>query len=499
MKITPAFTFDKVAHNKENELHMVVSLKAPSIDWQKGRAPICIVPVIDCSGSMRGPRIDYARKSVLKLIDHLRPGDFMGLVGFSDTAFAISPIVEITQTKKDHLKSEVGKLRPMASTNFADGMLMAFDMTEKADLPDGTAVRVIMFTDGHANIGIATSAHDIAGLAERSRKRCTVSAFGYGAGANQELLSELSNRSNGNYAFVGSPEDALSAFGKELGGLISSYANDIVVEISSHNGHRVTKVLTDADVSEEKNSVKIKLADILAEETRNVVVAVKLSEQKQALPRDVNVFDVKVSYSIVDAAGKKQEKTEEIKAKIRFTKPGEEQTAPTKAWEQIVALAELADAQVRAEEHAQRGDYKSAEYVMNSVATNFGTRGLNAYQIAAATYSGSVCDAASYSRSGGYRSSVTRAANRGSAMGLSSMDSLSKEVIGSLNLADSSAAQDAMVTSFTADEASSASDNGVVVTSGDTIVPVPSGMTIGGATVTKTNDSAVSKSKSKRW
>jgi len=43
MKIEAKFTYDKVNHAEENEIHAVVTLKAPKIDWEKERAPICII------------------------------------------------------------------------------------------------------------------------------------------------------------------------------------------------------------------------------------------------------------------------------------------------------------------------------------------------------------------------------------------------------------------------------------------------------------------------
>jgi hypothetical protein len=54
---------------------------------------------------------------------------------------------------------------------------------------------------------------------EANRGEATVSAFGYGDDADQDLLRELSELGKGNYAHVQSPEEALTAFAHELGGL----------------------------------------------------------------------------------------------------------------------------------------------------------------------------------------------------------------------------------------------------------------------------------------
>ncbi|MDX5194356.1 hypothetical protein IGO00_24620, partial [Salmonella enterica subsp. enterica serovar Weltevreden] len=92
-------------------------------------------------------------------------------------------------------------------------------------------------------------------------------------------LSELAKRGGGNYAFIKNPDEALSAFGKELGGLLSTYAQDIVLDLAPHNGHKIEEVLSDVSVEEKDQKVVIKLGDLLSEEERHVVIAMKLSEQ----------------------------------------------------------------------------------------------------------------------------------------------------------------------------------------------------------------------------
>jgi len=516
MQTKAQFTFEKVAHNKENDLHMVVSLTAPKISWQKRRPPICVIPVIDCSQSMSShSKMEYTKQSVLKLIDHLQPGDFIGLVGFSTAAFVITPPIEITQSKKDELKTKVGELQPMAWTNFSDGMLTGLQLGNKTDLPNGTQVRIIMFTDGAANKGVATTKDEIAALAKKTMQECSISAFGYGADAQQDLLLEVSKAGKGNYAYIKNPEDALSAFGKELGGLLSTYATNVVIELAPHNGHRIADVISDVDVEEDDNKVKIKLGEVLAEESRSLVFAVKLSEQKQALPRDVNIFDIKMSYDIVDEDGKKISKTEELKAKIRFVKEGEEQDKATKAVDEIVAVAQLAKKQIEAEKLADKGDYKAAEVVLRAQATDFDSRGLINYAAVANNVSGSVGSQALYASSAGYRSSMLRSTSRGSGYGVSQMDSKAVVELESLNLALNNSTQSTFSASF-------AGDSGVTVNSeipggGGTVWPadassdnpVPNGVTVAGSIIVPRADVAeqkkakrplkVSKSRSKRW
>ena len=110
MKIETRFNYESVDHDKQNEVHAVVSLKAPKLDWEKKRQPICVIPVIDASTSMGGEKIEFAKQSVLKLIDQLQPGDYAGLAAFGSDVFSIAEPREMTQVQKDELKAKVGAI-----------------------------------------------------------------------------------------------------------------------------------------------------------------------------------------------------------------------------------------------------------------------------------------------------------------------------------------------------------------------------------------------------
>lgn len=411
-------TFDEVRFDQENSLHLVVSLTAPKIDWQQKRVPICIVPVVDVSGSMQGDKLHFAKQSLLKLIDHLQPGDFFGVVVFSTGVQTLSAPAEITQTRKDELRRQVEALTALDMTNFSGGMLQGIELVNKLELPDGMPTRVIMFTDGLANRGVATEPADIVALAKKSRGKATISAFGYGSDANQEMLADLAKSCGGNYAFVKNPEDALTAFAKELGGLLSTYAQDIRVKVAASNGHKIEEVVSDVDSSGDNKEVLVKLPDILSEEVRHLVFAMTTSKQTKALPRATNLAEVTIEYELLDDTGKRSHKTVEMKAKISFVKEGDEQKEPNKEVDKIVGLAQLVKAQVEAEEHAQRGDYKGAVQTMDFMQVDFERRGLSEVKTMGGILRDHMANEQEYAaHKGGYMTSARHAMSRGMAAG----------------------------------------------------------------------------------
>lgn len=418
MKVEAHLTLDKIRHDQDTDAHLVLTVTAPPIEAQTKRPSLCIIPVIDVSPSMfehRGEKIAYAKRSVEKLIEHLGPGDYCGLVQFSSSAEVLQKPVKITADSKATLKRKVTELSCGNATNIADALLVGLDLGNKADLPGSVIVRVILFTDGQANRGPATKQGDLVRLLEANLGSCTASAFGYGSDADQNLLGELAKKGSGNYAFVQNPDDALTAFGKELGGLLSTFATNMLINVSACANHEITAVISDVDSEEEKigQGVRIKIPDILAEEVRRIVLGVKLKAQKAGGPRAVNVFEVKAGWDILDVNSKKERKGIEVKAKVQFVSKDDAQKTPNAELDKVVSLAEVIHAQLEAEDFAKKGDYKGAQKRMKLAANHATSRGHGQAAYLADQVGARVGSAHDYGSNGGYLRSVSGGVNRG--------------------------------------------------------------------------------------
>lgn len=422
MDIDARLTHERVRFDQSTDTHLVVTLKAPALDGQVKRPRICVVPVIDVSGSMQeNNKLDYAKKSVLKLIDHLKDDDYAGVVVFDECARVIGKPGKLTGDHRERLRKAVSELQVGGYTNFADGMLTALKLVNQMDLADGVVNRIIMFTDGQANRGPATSGPEIVKLLEANMGAATASAFGYGADASQDVLADFSRAGKGNYAFVKDPDAALTAFGKELGGLLSSYGTDIILEVEPQAGHKITSVVSDIEAEEDVvGHVTIRIPEILAEEQRHVVLAVKLAQQKTGGPRAVNAFTIRAHYDVIDRDHHKDRKNVEGKGKAQFVKEGEEQSEPNKELDAIVSLAQVVRAQIEAEDKAKSGKYVDAQHIMAAVAANAASRGHDHTSRLAMNVGDRLGGEAVYAASGGYLRGVSTGGTRG--MGVSSYD-----------------------------------------------------------------------------
>ncbi len=411
MKTTVQLTHEKVRFDEAKDVHLVVSLAAPHLDAAAPRPPVCVIPVLDVSGSMSGEKLHHAKQSVMKLVDHLAPGDFCGVVVFSTRVETLAPPAEMTQARKDELKGLVGRLQPQHDTNLGGGMLAGLDHARVAKLPEGMLTRVILFTDGLANEGPAKSLAELLALLEENLGAATLSAFGYGGDADQDVLRELSTRGKGNYAFVQSPEEALTAFARELGGLLSTYAQRLEITVTPRPGFVLTDVVSDVDATEERGTVKIRIPDLLAGEVRNVVLAGKLAARAAPSVQPEVVADVAVSHETY-ASGRPVRGGEAREARVVFVPAAEAQALPTPAVDAVVAVAQLVRAQIDAEEAARRGAYAEARQVMTLFQHAAADRGHAKIANTAGKLADRVGDADAFDGSAAYRSSMRMGGSR---------------------------------------------------------------------------------------
>jgi Ca-activated chloride channel family protein len=475
MKTTAKFNYDSVPFNQDNEIHLVVGLEAPLLSNQEERSPICLVACVDVSGSMGGDKIHYAKQSALKMVEHLGAKDRFGVVTFNNSAVTVIKPMLMTAENKENAKTEIGKLFASGGTNFSGGFIQALKEIEDADLPNAVLTRIVMFTDGHANSGVQGK-DALADLCEKNRGNITVSAFGYGTaasgwgGPDHDLLVAFSEAGAGNYAAIESPDDALSAFGKELGGLLSTYGQNIEIEIAGLNGHEITSVVSDVDAEEfgipenapetraerlkaraegDRQGVLIKIPDILSEEARHLVLAVRLAKQSKARVRPVNAFDVSVRYDCLDG-GKIDAKTDNVKAQVKLVKKSDAAKTPDQELDKIVALAQVVRAQIDAEEQVQEGNFQGAQHIFTVAAQDAAARGHEGvacmYEAQADWYVDQASYTANMANSRGLSKGLTRS------YGTSHMTDTASHLIGSSGLSPksiSNTVQDDLMEKFT--------------------------------------------------
>jgi Ca-activated chloride channel family protein len=315
---------------------------------------------------MSGDKLEYAKKSLLKLVEHLSDEDVLGIVGFSDNIFKVVEPMKMTQDAKAKASEEILKLHTLGSTNLSGATIEAYAYLKAAverGVP-GSIGRAMLFTDGLPTAGEVHPARlvDLAG--GKRPEGDSLSAFGYGRDHDPELLASMAKAGGGNFYFVRTPDEAPAFFGRELGGLLSCVAQGVKVTVNTKPDVKIQEVLNDLDVkaNDAQTQAVISVDDVYSAEKRNVLVRIELpSMDKGGHP--FKYADIKVEYE--DLITKKSEVIE-TSVKVEYVKEDEAQKDADKDVLDQVALQQAAKAQEEAKKFADQGNFVQANAVLRS-------------------------------------------------------------------------------------------------------------------------------------
>jgi len=190
------------------------------------RLPLDLTLVIDNSRSMRGEKLERAKEAALKLIDGLRPGDSVNVVGFSSKSNVLSgePLT-VTDANVVSAWEFVKGLKAEGGTALGDALEQALRIEQAAD----RARIVVLFTDGVPTMGL-TDPQRIIDLARSGGARgLRIFAFGLGDDVNPVLLAAMARASNGRAVLCRSGEDLKTSMDGFLEQVTSPALDDVKI------------------------------------------------------------------------------------------------------------------------------------------------------------------------------------------------------------------------------------------------------------------------------
>jgi len=366
LSVTARLEFQKVAHGKPKDAHLLITIEGQK--FQGERKPLSLAAVIDVSGSMGGTKLEYAKRSLRKLVEHMTDQDTLSILAFSSDVFMVSDPARMTQEAKDRAIAEISKLHTIADTNLSGATLEGYNAIRKAAEAKigGSIDRCFLFTDGQPTAG-DTSFEGLVKIAkDRKPEGCGLTCFGYGDGYNKELLTAMAKAGGGNEYHIATPDQAPAAFGREIGGLLSCVAQAVKITVKTKPDVKIKEVLNDFDVkgNKEETEAVISLDDVYGSEKRKVLVRLELPAMDAGI-RPFKLGDIKVEFEDLMA---KEPRAEDASFKVEFVKESEaDQTSDTEVLEQI-AVHKAAKAQEEAIQLAQQGNYAGAQQVVRTAA-----------------------------------------------------------------------------------------------------------------------------------
>jgi Ca-activated chloride channel family protein len=167
--------------------------------------------------------------ALTSLVESLRPTDQVGIVVYGSNAKKIlepTPVSEI-QTILDAIRG----LEPGGSTNAEEGLRLGYKLASRSFLTGGIN-RVILCSDGVANVGNTGSDKILESIREYASQGIQLTTVGFGMGNyNDVLMEQLADDGDGIYAYVDTPDEAEKLFVDDLTGTLQVIAMYAKVQV----------------------------------------------------------------------------------------------------------------------------------------------------------------------------------------------------------------------------------------------------------------------------
>jgi Ca-activated chloride channel homolog len=180
---------------------------------------------------MSGAKIEYARQAIAYAVQQLLPSDRLSLTLFDTNVETKIPSTLVTDKQKI---LDIRRIRTGSSTALYDGWVNGGNQVKNYLNPEHLN-RVILLSDGLANVGetnpdaISTEVHNM------MEKGITSSAFGVGDDYDEDMLEAMARSGDGNFFHIDSPDQLPEIFEVELQGLVASLGKSVKLTLLPMN------------------------------------------------------------------------------------------------------------------------------------------------------------------------------------------------------------------------------------------------------------------------
>jgi Ca-activated chloride channel family protein len=330
-----------------------IDLSAVADRKKSRRTPLNLAVVLDRSGSMTGAKLEQTKQAAMQLVDRLAPDDVFSLIAFSDQAQVLVSAQKAVD--KDYLKRKIESIEAGGSTALYAGVKLGADQIQEY-LSSKRINRVILLSDGLANVGPSTPRQLRTLGGELTERGISVTTIGVGNDYNEDLMAALAEASDANYYYVKDTEKLPEIFAKELGEMLEVAARDVRIEIICPKGVQPLGFIgrTEKFASQ---TASVNLSQFTAGQNRYLLLRCVVDENQPEIAR------VKVNYTD-ELNGGTVQVTDGV-ARIRFTEKPE--VAAKSVNGAVVAQRELLLAAVAKDEalaQADAGNYKAAATIL---------------------------------------------------------------------------------------------------------------------------------------
>lgn len=228
---TPFAVHVETASAPWNPKHRLVriGLKGKEVQWSK-RPPSNLVFLLDVSGSMSyANKLPLLKRALKMLAERLTERDRVTIVVYAGAAGLVLPPTAGNQQEK--ILGALKRLSAGGSTNGGRGIKLAYRMAVSQFIKGGTN-RVILATDGDFNVGTTSRSELLRLIAQKASSGVYLTVLGFGMGNYKDaMLEKISNRGDGNYAYIDTISEARKVMVEQLTGTLITIAKDVKIQV----------------------------------------------------------------------------------------------------------------------------------------------------------------------------------------------------------------------------------------------------------------------------
>jgi Ca-activated chloride channel family protein len=280
------------------------------------------------------------REGAIEALRRLGGQDVYSLVIYDHEVQTLVAAQRATFT--EWIESKIRNIRPRGNTALFGAVSQGAAEVRK-NLSGPYVHRVILLSDGLANVGPSSPA-DLARLgAALLKEGISVSTIGVGTDFNEDLMAQLAERSDGYHYFVESSRDLPRILAQELGEVLSVVARRVVVEIECSGGIRPLRIIG-RDGRIVGNRVEIRMNQLYGGQEKYALVEVQVPASNPDQTMDLAVARCRYENALTQRV-----ENSSARAQARFTERFVEvRRSANKAVQQEVLENEMAEARDQA-------------------------------------------------------------------------------------------------------------------------------------------------------